>query len=280
VAIVGAGYVAVELAGILRTLGAEVTLVMRHDEPLRHFDGTLRAALAQHLLASGVRLELSTEVTALSVGAGGALSLSTTKGRLGPADCVLWAIGREPRTAGIGLETLGVELDSGGHVRVDAFQSTSAPGIYAVGDVAGHVPLTPVAIAAGRRLADRLFGGEPAARLDYDDVPTVVFSHPPIGSVGLSEETARERHGDAVRVYVRRFLSLHHGLTERKPRTTVKLVVVGPEEKVVGIHVIGRGADEMLQGFAVALRMGARKADLDRTVAIHPTAAEELVTLR
>jgi glutathione reductase (NADPH) len=171
-------------------------------------------------------------------------------------------------------------MDAESHVSVDDYQATSVPGIYAVGDVTGRVTLTPVAIAAGRRLADRLFGGEPDARLDYENVPTVVFSHPPIGSVGLTEQAARERYGAAVTVYTRRFTSLHYALTEHKPKTTVKLVTTGVDERVVGIHVIGLGADEMIQGFAVALKMGARKADLDRTVAIHPTGAEELVTLR
>jgi glutathione reductase (NADPH) len=163
---------------------------------------------------------------------------------------------------------------------VDPFQNTSVPGVYAIGDVTGLAELTPVAIAAGRRLADRLFGGQPDARLDYDDVPSVVFSHPPIGIAGLSEPEARARFGDAVKVYETRFTSLYHGMTRRKTGSRMKLICTGPEERIVGIHVIGIGADELIQGFAVALKMGARKSDLDRTVAIHPTAAEELVTLK
>jgi glutathione reductase (NADPH) len=235
----------------------------------------------EHMEASGIVLARGSEVARVESSSNEERVLVTRDGkRLGPFDCTIWAIGRVPCTSGIGLEMLGVRTDAGGHVVVDEFQSTNVAGIYAVGDVIGRMGLTPVAIAAGRRLADRLFGGEPDARLDYEDVPTVVFSHPPIGSVGLDEEAARKQYGTAVKVYERRFMNLYHALTERKPKTTVKLVTVGEDERVVGIHVIGIGADEMIQGFAVALKMGARKSDLDRTVAIHPTAAEELVTLR
>jgi glutathione reductase (NADPH) len=181
----------------------------------------------------------------------------------------------------MGLERIGVALGNDGHVKVDAYQRTSVDGVLALGDVAGGAPLlTPVAIAAGRKLADRLFGGQPDAKLDHRDVPTVVFSHPPAGTVGLSEPQARAEFGDAVRVYETRYTSLYHGVTMRKTVTRMKLVVVGSDERVVGIHSVGIGSDELIQGFAVALRMGAKKADLDRTVAIHPTAAEELVTLR
>jgi glutathione reductase (NADPH) len=192
----------------------------------------------------------------------------------------LWAVGRVPTTKGFGLQEVGVAIDPVGHIIVDGFQRTSVPGVYALGDVTGLAELTPVAIAAGRRLADRLFGGQPDARLDYDDIPSVVFSHPPIGFVGLSEPEARARFGDTVKVYETRFTSLYHGVTRRKTKSRMKLVVTGADERIVGIHVIGLGADELIQGFAVAVKMGARKADLDRTVAIHPTAAEELVTLR
>jgi glutathione reductase (NADPH) len=172
-------------------------------------------------------------------------------------------------------------VDSEGFVLVDEFQNTNVAGVYAVGDViGGDRQLTPVAIAAGRKLADRIFGGQPEARLDYNDVPSVVFSHPPIGTVGLSETAARERYGDAVRIYTSQFTSLYHGVTRRKTRSRMKLVVVGPEERVLGIHTMGIGSDELIQGFAVALKLGVTKADLDRTVAIHPTAAEELVTMR
>jgi glutathione reductase (NADPH) len=280
VAVIGGGYVAVELGAILRALGSEVTLVLRGEQPLRGFDGSLRRASAGHLEASGITLVRGREVARLEGGQRRVTVLTGGGEALGPFECVLWAIGRTPSTEGLGLEAASVATTAEGHVVVDAWQASSAPGVFAVGDVTGRVPLTPVAIAAGRRLADRLFGGEIDARLDYEGVPTVVFSLPPLGTVGLSEEEARDRHGAAVRVYERSFTNLHHALTARRPRSTVKLVTVGPDERVVGVHAIGPGADEMIQGFAVALRMGAKKADLDRTIAVHPTAAEELVTLR
>lgn len=281
VAIVGGGYIAAELSGVLTHLGSAVTVLLHHGEPIRGFDAMLRAELVQHMRDSGMEVRLWREATRID-GTPPALFIETKDGdRVGPFDCIVWAIGRSPRTSGIGLENTGVVLDDEGHVVVDDLQSTAVPGVHAVGDVTGRLELTPVAIAAGRKLADRLFGGEPEARIDYEEVPTVLFSHPPIGTVGLSEEAARARYGEAaVKIYERRFTNLYHALTTRKPKTTVKLVCAGPEERVVGVHVIGLAADELIQGFAVALRMGAKKSDLDRTIAIHPTAAEELVTLR
>jgi glutathione reductase (NADPH) len=200
--------------------------------------------------------------------------------RLGPLDTVIWAVGRVPNVEELAVSRAGVHLSTDGFIATDDFQATNAAGIYAIGDVTGRMPLTPVAIAAGRRLADRLFGGQPQRRLDYDIIPTVIFGHPPIGSVGLSEEQARARHGAAVRIYSSSFVPLYHAMTIRKPHTHMKLVTVGDDERILGAHVIGPGADEMLQGFAVALRMGARKRDFDDTVAIHPTSAEEFVTMR
>ncbi len=173
-----------------------------------------------------------------------------------------------------------METDAAGYISSNAYEETNVPGIYAVGDVNGKVALTPVAIAAARRLADRLFGGQTDRHLSYEMIPTVVFSHPPLGTVGLTEEQARERHGDAVKIYSTRFTPMYHAISGRRERTAMKLVTVGAQEKVVGCHIIGLGADEMLQGFAVALRMGATKRDLDDTVALHPTSAEEVVTMR
>jgi glutathione reductase (NADPH) len=192
----------------------------------------------------------------------------------------LWAIGRSANVAPLALNTTGVRLDGEDFILTDEFQNTNVPGLYAIGDVTGRAALTPVAIAAGRRLSDRLFGGKPDRRLDYNLIPTVVFTHPPIGTVGMSESEARALHGDAVKVYVADFTPMYHAMTTRKSRTDMKLVCVGPEQKIVGCHVIGAGADEMLQGFAVAIRMGATKRDFDDTVAIHPTSSEELVTMR
>jgi glutathione reductase (NADPH) len=279
VVIVGGGYVAVELGGVFHALGSEVTLAERGPGILRRFDPMLGVSLAEEMTKAGATILLGFEVARVDR-ADGDLALTAIDGRSARGDLLLWAVGREPTTRGFGLEEVGVVLDPHGHVVVDPFQNTSVPGVYAIGDVTGLAELTPVAIAAGRKLADRLFGGDPEARLDYDDIPSVVFSHPPVGFVGLSEPEARARFGDAVKVYETRFTSLYHGVTRRKTATRMKVVVTGPEERVVGIHAIGLGVDEVIQGFAVALKLGAKKADLDRTVAIHPTAAEELVTLK
>jgi glutathione reductase (NADPH) len=279
--VAGSGYVAVELAGILAVLGSKVTLAIRYDRVLRSFDTMLGEGAMQGLRDAGV--EIVTGATAAKlVRQGGALQLTLADGRvLPPVDRMLWAAGREPIVDDLGLEHAGVALAASGFVQVDKFQQTSAAHIFAIGDVTGRLPLTPVAIAAGRRLADRLYGGMEGRYLDYDNVPTVVFTHPPIGTVGLTEAEARARFGDgAVRTYVSGFVPMYHALTTRKPRANMKLVVAGPEERIVGLHVIGEGADEMLQGFAVAVKMGARKRDFDDTVAIHPTSAEEFVTMR
>jgi glutathione reductase (NADPH) len=281
VLIAGAGYIAVELAGILSKLGSEVTLAMRHERPLRGFDSMLGDGLREALEQGGVNVLHGVTVIGVERGNLGDRIATLSDGRvLPPVQALFWAIGREANTAELGLETASVKLDLDGHVVVDAQQNTSAADVYAIGDVTGHATLTPVAVAAGRKLSDRLFGGKPEAKLDYDGIPSVVFSHPPIASVGLSEADARKLHGDSVKVYTTRFTNMFHAVTEKKPLTRMKLVTVGSEERVVGVHVIGRGADEMIQGFAVALKMGATKADFDRTVAVHPTAAEELVTMR
>ena len=281
VAIVGSGYIAVELAGVLQALGAEVTLLVRKDRVLRSFDAMLREQLMERLREDGIRVMPRTQVRAVARLASGALSLRCEGADPVPSvNVVLWAIGRGPNTDALELAKAGVTLNPDGSIPTDPCQNTNIPGIYAIGDVTERFHLTPVAIAAGRRLADRLFGGQPERHLPYENIPTVVFSHPPIGTVGLTEEDARRQYGDAVRIYQTRFRSMYHAFTTRQPPTVMKLVCVGPEEKIVGCHLIGQGADEMLQGFAVAIRMGATKRDFDDTVAIHPTSAEELVTLR
>lgn len=280
VAILGSGYVAVELGGVFAALGARVTLALRHDRVLRGFDPMLSAALMREMREDGIEI-VDHAVPAGIRETGGHLEVDTADGRvLGPFECVLWAAGREPAVEGLGLEAAGVAQYDDGYVITDEFQRTNVDGVYAIGDVTGREALTPVAIAAGRRLADRVFGGMAGRRLDYSLIPTVVFSHPPIGTVGLTEAEARDLHGDAVKCYTAGFTPMYHALTERKRRAEMKLVTVGAEERIVGLHVIGAGADEMLQGFAVAIRMGATKRDFDDTVAIHPTSAEEFVTMR
>ena len=283
VVVSGSGYIAVELAGVLRALGSEVTMVLRRDRVLRAFDEMIGAELMSALEADGIEIRTGAELERIERDdSRNTLIVRISDGTTVEAvDSVLWAIGRRPNVADLGLPAAGVETARGGAIVADAFQRTSAEGVYAIGDVTGRAPLTPVAIAAGRRLADRLFGGQADRRLSYDCIPSVIFTHPPIGTVGATEAQARADHGeDAVRVYRTRFNSMYYAFSDHARATAMKLVTVGDEERVVGCHVIGEGADEMMQGFAVAVRMGARKRDLDDTVAIHPTSAEELVTMR
>ena len=279
-AVVGAGYIAVELAGILRGLGSDITLHLRRKSVLRRFDAILQSACLEGLAESGVRIVTDFVPSSVVRDSEGLHLAASPDTRSGPFDALLWAVGRRPLTRGLGLAAAGVDCGPRGAIKVDQWQETSAAGVFALGDVTGRHELTPVAIAAGRRWADRQFGGMPGRRMDYSNIPTVVFAHPPLGSVGLNEEEARAAHGDAVRCYRSEFVPLYYGIAAHKPKSRMKLVTVGKEERVVGCHLAGPGTDEMLQGFAVAVRMGARKADLDDTVAIHPTAAEELVTMR
>jgi glutathione reductase (NADPH) len=282
VLVAGGGYIAVELSGIFAALGAQTTLALRGPMPLRTFDPMIGETVVAMLREAGVTVVTDIAPGSVARDAGGALTATFADGRsIGPFDRMLWAVGRQAMIGDLGLERAGVRLDAGGYIATDMYQATSAPGIYAVGDVTGRAQLTPVAIGAGRRLADRLFGGQAGRHLDYDNIPTVIFGHPPIGTLGLTEPEARARYGhDAVKVFRSSFVPLYHAVTGAKPRTEMKLVTLGPEQRVVGLHVVGAGADEMLQGFAVAVRMGATKKDFDDTVAIHPTSAEEFVTMR
>ncbi|MBT8137621.1 MAG: glutathione-disulfide reductase [Gammaproteobacteria bacterium] len=279
VAVIGSGYIAVELAGMLAALGAEVRIFVRYEGILRQFDPMLREMLTAEMARNGIRVITESGITELRQ-AGDQISVDGPGGKpLWTCDKVLWAVGRIPNIEHLGLAATGIELNANNEIITDEFQNTNVPGVYAIGDVSGRAQLTPVAIAAGRRLADRVVGGEADRRLDYDCIPTVVFSHPTIGTVGLTEPQARERWGDDVRVYEASYKPMYDQLTGHDSRAAVKLIVHGTDERIAGCHVFGPGADEMLQGFAVAIKMGATKKDFDDTVAIHPTAAEELVTL-
>jgi glutathione reductase (NADPH) len=281
VCVVGAGYIAVELAGIFHALGSETHLVIRHDTFLRTFDQSLREVLHEEMVHDGVHLVTNSQVTQITV-VDGKKNVHLKNGSvLEGFDCVLMAIGRSPNIENLNLQLPKIKTDDKGQIVVDEYQNTSCANVYALGDVAGKFLLTPVAIAAGRRLSDRLFGGKEGSKLEYENIATVVFSHPPIGTVGLTEDEAKHKHSpDAIKVYKTTFTGMYHALTKRKSKTCMKLVCLGKEEKILGIHILGTGADEMIQGFAVALKMGATKRDFDNTVAIHPTSAEELVTLR
>ncbi len=280
VAIVGSGYIATELAGIFHGLGSEVQLLARGPSLLKNFDSMIQQELEKQYRADGIKIFLNTRVAKLTAAEGKIRLDVESGGSLGLFDCVLWAIGRVPETKSLDLKSAGVRTNEKGFVVTDEYQNTSQPGIYAVGDVTGRPALTPVAIAAGRALAERLFNGKSESKLDYEKIPTVIFTHPPIGTVGMTEAEAIDKYGkDKIKVFQRSFVNLYHAPTQKKQLSTMKMLTLLPDEKILGLHLLGRGSDEMLQGFAVALKMGACKKDFDSTLAIHPTAAEELVTL-
>lgn len=281
VLVAGAGYIAVELAGVFNALGSDVTLAVRRDSALRKFDNDIRSLLMKQMQTDGIKLETGFVPLRIEKGGNGINVEAETGAKIGGFDCLLWATGRTPNTFALGLAEAGIRLDKRGFVIADEYQNTSQERVYAVGDVTPQIPLTPVAIAAGRRLSDRVFGGMAGRKLDYQNIPTVIFSHPPIGTIGLSEEEAKRQHGeDQVKVYQAKFTDMYFAPLTHKPQTLIKLVTLGPTERVVGCHVLGRGADEMVQAVAIAIKMGATKADFDNTVAIHPTASEELVLMR
>jgi glutathione reductase (NADPH) len=281
VAIVGSGYIAVELAGVLNALGSEVTLFLRKQHVLAEFDSLLQTILLERLGQSGIELRMGCEVMEINRHSTGKLDLQDTHGvGLEDVDEVIYAIGRHADLSALKLQNAGVDTGTKGFIETDLYQRTSQANIFALGDVTGRAALTPVAIAAGRRLADRLYNGQEDRHLDYELIPTVVFSHPPIGTIGMTEEAARAKFGERIRVYQTRFTAMYNSISAHEVPTAMKLVCLDVEEKIIGCHMIGPMVDEMLQGFAVAIRMGACKRDFDDTVAIHPTSAEELVTMR
>lgn len=290
VAIVGAGYIAVEFAGMFNALGTETHLFIRHKTFLRNFDPMIQETVTNEYERLGVHLHKESQASKIEKGANGKLTVTYkdsqgTESSIADVDHLIWAVGRVPQTDKIGLKEVGVKLNEKGYVVVDEYQNSSVDGIYALGDVTGQVELTPVAIAAGRKLAHRLFGPAEFStlKLNYDNIPSVVFSHPEVGSIGLTEPQAVEKYGkENIKVYKTGFTAMYYAMMEpeQKGPTNYKLIVTGPEEKVVGLHIMGLGSGEMLQGFCVAIKMGATKADFDSCVAIHPTSAEELVTLK
>jgi len=290
VAIVGAGYIAVEFAGMFNALGTETHLFIRGNTFLRHFDPMIQETVTNEYERLGVKLHRKSVACKVEKDANGKLSVTYrddvgNESVVSDVDHLIWAVGRTPETKGIGLEEAGVKLNDEGYIVVDEYQTSSVDNIYALGDVTGPIELTPVAIAAGRRLAERLFGPPEfsSAKISYENVPSVVFAHPEVGSIGLTEPQAVEKYGkDNIKVYKASFTAMYYAMMEpeNKGPTNYKLIVAGPEQKVVGLHIMGQGSAEMLQGFGVAIKMGATKADFDSCVAIHPTSAEELVTLR
>jgi glutathione reductase (NADPH) len=287
VAIVGAGYIAVEFAGLFNALGTETHLFIRHDNFLRPFDPVISESIAKEYERQGIHIHRQSSQSKVEDLGDGKKKLyykdSNGEGTL-EIESLIWAIGRDAETKDLNLEAAGgVKQNEKGHIIVDEYQNTNIEGVYSVGDVCDRgFELTPVAIAAGRRLVDRIFGGQKDRKLDYSNIPSVVFAHPEAGSIGLTEPEAREKYGDAVKVYNSTFISLWNSMFEdgEKTRSSYKLIVQGKDEKVVGLHIVGEGSSEILQGFGVAIKMGATKTDFDSVVAIHPTSAEEIVTLK
>ncbi|MCR1767559.1 Glutathione amide reductase [Burkholderia glumae] len=278
VAVVGGGYIAVEFAGIFNGLGSQVDLFYRGEEILRHFDDDLRRVLHEEMVKRGVAIHTHAKVRAIERGTDGALTLDVNGTPHGPYDAVLYATGRHPNTAGLGLENVGVECEAGGAIRVDAYSATNVPSIHAIGDVTSRPQLTPVATRDGALLAANLFGGR-RTEADHRAIPSAVFSQPELATVGLAEYEARAQYG-AVDIYQTSFRALKHTLSGRDEKIFMKLVVVRDSQRVVGAHMIGPDAAETIQGIAIAVRMGATKAQFDETIGIHPSAAEEFVTLR
>ena len=277
VAVIGAGYIAVEFAGIFSGLGAETTIVHRRSQLLRGFDDDVARRLAEEYAAKGIRLHFDASPTAIDKTEAG-LVLHLSDGATLEVDAVMFATGRAPNTRGLGLEAAGVATGRKGEILVDLYSRTNVPNIYAVGDVTDRMALTPIAIKEGHAFADTLFGSKPAVA-DHDDVPTAVFSQPPIGTVGLTEAEAVERFGE-VDIYEAGFRPMKHTLTGRATRSYMKLIVEPRSDRVVGAHLIGDDSAEIIQALGIAVKMGATKAQFDRTVAVHPTTAEELVLMR
>jgi glutathione-disulfide reductase len=281
VSIIGAGYIAVELAGVLHALGVKTDLFVRKGGPLRGFDQGIVEVLVEEMKKNGQPLHTHKVPQKLEKLDNGDIQIHFEDGTTHTSQKVIWAVGRKANVHQLNLEAAGVELTERGFIQVDEYQNTTTPGIYALGDVSGEKELTPVAIKAGRTLAERLFNGKTDAKMDYELIPTVVFSHPAIGSIGLTQEQAEAKYGvENIKVYQSTFAGMYSAITVHRQMTKLKLITLGEEEKVIGLHGIGGGIDEMIQGFAVAVKMGATKADFDATVAIHPTASEEFVTMR
>ncbi|CCD25085.1 glutathione-disulfide reductase GLR1 NDAI_0E02680 [Naumovozyma dairenensis CBS 421] len=284
VVVVGAGYIGTELAGVFHGLGSDTHLIIRGETLLRKFDDSIQETITDHYVKEGINVHKSSQIEKIEkdeMTKKLTIHLNTSE-VLEDVDELIWTIGRRS-FLGLGLENIGIELNSKQEIITDEYQNTNVPNVYSLGDVQGRVELTPVAIAAGRKLANRLFGPEKFRndKLDYENVPSVVFSHPEAGSIGLSEKEAISKYGkENIKLYNTKFTAMYYAMLTEKSPTRYKIICVGPEEKVVGLHIVGDSSAEILQGFGVAIKMGATKSDFDNCVAIHPTSAEELVTMR
>ncbi|KAF2662217.1 hypothetical protein K491DRAFT_686703 [Lophiostoma macrostomum CBS 122681] len=283
----GAGYIGVEMSGMLHALGSKVHFFIRKDKLLRTFDPLIQDTVTKEYERQGIDIQKGTQITKVEDIGNGLKRVTyenteSKKQSTVEVEEVLFAVGRAPEIEDLHIKDFGIKVNDKSHIITDEYQNTSIPNVYAIGDVCDRgFELTPVAIASGRRLSDRLFGGKKDAHLEYSNIPSVVFAHPEIGSIGLTEPEAREKYGDQVKVYKTEFTAMYYVVMDpsEKGPTAYKIVCVGPEEKVVGLHILGVGSSEILQGFGVAMKMGATKADFDSCVAIHPVSAEELVTM-
>lgn len=281
VALIGAGYVAVELAQALNSLGVKTHLVVRHDRPLRNFDPMLTDLLMEEMKKQGIHLQTQTEYDEFRRNEQGQIECLISDEVQLTVDRVIQAIGRQSNVDLLGLENTDVEIDERGWIKVNEQHQTKVSGIYAIGDVINRVNLTPVAIRAGRQISEYLFNHSESSVIDYENIPTVIFSHPAIGAIGLTEIEAKEKFGeDRIKVYQSRFYSMYASAGNARQACDFKLICLDKEEKIIGLHGIGEGVDEMIQGFGVAIKMGARKKDFDSVIAIHPTGSEEFVTMR
>ncbi len=281
VAIIGGGYIGVEIAGVLKSLGVqEVTIICRAQRILRAFDEDIVKTLSAEMSQQGIQILEETETKKITKSNLG-LTIEFENIKNLQVEKLIWTTGRRPNLENLNLQSTKVQFTQSGHVKSDKFQNTDDPHVFALGDIIGQFQLTPVAIAAGRKLAHRLFNNEPEAHIKYELIPSVVFSHPPIGTIGLTEQEAIKKYGaEHIKTYKSEFTNMYYALSQKKPKTFMKLICSKKEQRIVGLHIIGKACDEILQGFAVAIKMGACKSDFDNTMAIHPTAAEELVTLR
>ncbi|KAF2266576.1 glutathione reductase-like protein [Lojkania enalia] len=283
----GAGYIGVEMSGMLHALGSKVHFFIRGQKLLRTFDPMIQDTVTKEYERQGTKLYKGSQITKVEDIGNGFKRVTYQETESGnestiEVEQVLFAVGRTPEIEDLRIRDLGIKLNDMNHIMVDKYQNTSIPNIYAIGDVSDSgFELTPVAIAAGRRLSDRLFGGNPDARLEYSNIPSVVFAHPEIGAIGLTEPQARHQYGDQVTIYKTEFTAMYYAMMDAgdKGPTAYKIICVGPEEKIVGLHILGTASSEILQGFSVAIKMGATKRDFDNCVAIHPVSAEELVTM-
>ncbi len=280
VAVIGGGYIGVELSGVLNALGSDVSVFALENRVLETFDSMISDVLGDEMQKQGIAMHTGFQVAQLQQEEDGIAVVAADGTRIGGFEQVIWAVGRRANTASLNMDAAGINYQHNGMVTVDDYQNTNVNGIYAIGDITGQPALTPVAIAAGRKLGARLFNHQAHLKVDYSNIPSVVFSHPPVATVGMTEQTAAKTFNGNISVYESDFTPMRYAMSEHPVRTAMKLICAGNEEKVVGIHIIGDNADEMLQGFAVAVKMGATKADFDNTIAIHPSSAEELVTMK